>query len=220
MSRSLKWLYVVVACLALAYLASPYVALGRFYLALDGADQTALEKQVDWPSLRQEFRDDLNRFARNAADNALAGAAGDKGVKLSLSWKSLPLAEAVAAVLATPRGLIALYDQSQAIACMLAGFAAGGESASPEQCLKRNHLPDTRKRHFKVAGPNVKRWAEKFHYAFFTDPFTFRLDVVHHDLRVVLLLARRGLGWQVVRLTVPFAQIDRRRDKPAPSGGK
>lgn len=221
MSRLLNWLYGLVAILALAYLASPYVSLGRFYIALDGADQMALRNKVDWDALRQGFRDDLNRFAGNAADNLLGGtAAANKGVKLTLTWKSLPLVDEVAVVLATPRGLIALYDQSKAIGCMLGAFA-GVVSTSPKQCLERDRLPDTRIRHFKLAGPNIKRWGEKFHYAFFTDPFTFRLDVMHGDVRVILVLARHGLGWRVARLTVPFDHLARRRqDGPAPAGGK
>lgn len=222
MGRLLKWLYGLVACLTLAYLASPYVSLGRFYYALKGADQAALQDQVDWRSLRQGFRDDVNRFAGNAAENLLGGtAAADKGVKLSLTWKSLPLADEVAAVLATPRGLIALYDHSKAIGCMLAGFAAGGDRRSPEQCLERERPADPKDRQFKVQGPNIPRWYQKLHYAFFTDPLTFRLDVMHGDVRVVLVLARQGLGWRVVRLTVPFDHIARRRhDSPAPAGGK
>ncbi len=220
MSRALKWLYGLVACLALAYLASPYVSVGRFYVALDDADQTALRDRVDWNPLRQGFRDDLNRFATNAAANLVGESAADKGVTLSLTWKSLPLADEVAAVLATPRGLIALYDQSKALGCMLGGFAGGG-SASPKQCLERDRLLDTRIRHFKLAGPNFRRWGEKFHYAFFTDPFTFRLDVVHGDMRVVLVLVRHGLGWRVARLMVPFDHIARRRqDGQAPTDGK
>lgn len=222
MSRLLNWLYGLVACLALAYLASPYVSLGRFYFALKGADQAALQDQVDWGSLRQGFRDDLNRFADTTAENLLAGtAAADKGIKLSLTWKSLPLADEVAAMLATPKGLIALYDHSKAIGCMLAGFAAGGERRSPEQCLECEHPPDVRTRQFKVQGPNISRWYQKLHYAFFTDPLTFRLDVMHGDVRVVLVLARQGLGWRVVRLTVPFNHLARRRqDGPAPASGK
>jgi|GEM_PF-4270104 len=219
MSRALKWLYGLVACLALAYLASPYVSVGRFYIALDGANQTVLRDRVDWDSLRRGFRDDLNRFATNAAENLVGGTAADKGVMLSLTWKSLPLADEVAAVLATPRGLIALYDQSKAIGCMLGGLARGG--TSPQQCLERDRLPEARVRHFKLAGPNFRRWGEKFHYAFFTDPFTFRLDLMHGDMRVVLVLVRHGLGWRVARLMVPFDHILRRRqDGPAPAGGK
>jgi len=221
MSRYLKWLYGLATCLALAYLASPYVALGRFYFALKGADQAALREQVDWGSLRQGFRDDLNRFAGAAAESLLAErTAADKGMKLALTWKSLPLADEVAAVLATPRGLIALYDHSTAIGCMLAGFAAGGERRPPEQCLEQERPPDSKTRPFIVRGPNIPRWYQKLHYTFFTDPFTFRLDVVHGDVRVVLVLARQGLGWRVVRMMVPFDAVARRPpDAPAPTGG-
>jgi hypothetical protein len=222
MSRFLKWLYIFVTGLALVYLAGPYVTLGQFYFALKGADQVALQDHVNWRSLRQGFRDDLNRFAGHAAENLLAGtAAADTGVKLTVTWTSLPLADEIAAALATPRGLIALSDQSKAIGCMLAGFAAKSEHRSPEQCLERERPPDGKTRAFKVQGPNIPRWYQKVHYAFFTDPFTFRLDVMHGDVRVVLALARHGLGWRVVRLTVPFDHIARRHQvEPAPSSEK
>jgi hypothetical protein len=221
MSRLLKWVYGIVVGTSLAYLAWPYVSVGRFYLALDGADQAALQDRVDWDSLRQGFRNDLNRFARGAAESALSDAVGAKGVKLTLTWSSLPLADEIARMLATPRGVIALYDESKAIGCMLAGLTAGGEGASPQQCLDREPPSGTRTPHFNLAGPNIPRWLRKFDYAFFTDPFTFRLDVIHGDMRVVLVLERRGLDWRVVQLTVPFDHIARRRtDGSAPSGGK
>jgi hypothetical protein len=222
MSRILKWLYGLVICLVLVYLTSPYVSLSLFYFALKGADQAAVQDRVDWSSLRQGFRDDLNRFAGNSAKNLLDEmTAADKGVKLSLTWKSLPLADEVAAVLATPRGLIALHNNSKAIGCMLAGFAVGGPRQSAEQCLQREDPPDPKNRKSMVQGPNIPRWYQKLHYAFFTDPITFLLDVNHGDVRVMLVLVRHGLGWRVARITVPFDHIVRRHlDGPAAAGGK
>ena len=220
MNRKQKWAYAIVGLLALAYLASPYVSFVGLYFALKGADQAALRDRVDWQSLRQGFKDDLNRVARTEAGAKLGAAAGNKGATVTLSWAALPLADEIATVLATPKGLIAMFDQPATIGCVLKGFAAGGEHRSGEDCLK-SPPPQGETRHFNVQGPNLKRWYEKLHYAFFTDPFTFRLEVTHERLRVVLVLERRGLGWRLTGLTIPFEQIARqRKDEPASSGGK
>lgn len=220
MNRKQKWAYAIVCLLALAYLASPYVSLAGLYLAIKGADQVALLDRVDWQSLRRGFKDDFNRVARTEAGAMLGAATGDKGATVTLSWRAMPLADEIAAVLATPKGLIAMFDQPATIRCVLKGLAAGGDRRSGEDCLK-SVPPQGETRHFTVRGPNLRRWFEKRHYAFFTNPFTFRFEVAHEGMRVVLVLERRGMGWQLARLTIPFEQVLRQRtDQPAPSGGK
>ena len=210
-TRRQKWAYGIVAIMAAAYLAWPYVALAGFVFALRDADQAALKEQVDWPALKAGFRDDLNRFARAGAENLPAGSAGvDKGVKLSLSWSSLPLADEIAGVLATPKGLIALHDNSKAIGCLLAGLTAPGQRTAPGKCLEGERGAES-PQPVALPGPNIKRWYEKFNYLFFTDPFTFRLDVMHNDVRVVLVMTRQGVGWRVVRISVPFERMAQRK---------
>lgn len=60
---------------------------------------------------------------------------------------------------------------------------------------------------YKLQGLNLRRWFQKLNYAFLTDPFTFRLDVLHENMQVVLLLERQGVGWVVTRLSIPFKNI-------------
>jgi hypothetical protein len=170
--------------------------------------------------LRQGFKDDFNRVARAEAGVVSGTVAGDKGATVTLSWAALPLAEEIAAILATPQGLIALFDQPVTIRCVLNGLAGNGERRVTEDCLK-SVPPQGQMRQFNIQGPNLKRWYEKLHYAFFTDPFTFRLELTHEGLRVALMLERRGLGWQLARLAMPIEQLTRQRqDGTAPAGGK
>ena len=209
MNRLTAWLYVVATVLIIGYLASPYGSLFGFYFALKGADQAAISERVNWESLRQGIRDDINQFASARAGDLLSGIAGmgDKNVKVSLSWSSLPLGDEVANILATPKGLIALFDNSEEFRCILRGLSVGDKSPSPVKCLEDAPVAEDKTRSYQLQGPNLRRWFQKLNYAFLTDPFTFRLDVLHEKMRIVLILERQGMGWVVTRLFIPFKNI-------------
>lgn len=209
MKRLTTWLYVVATVLLIGYLASPYVFLFAFYLSLKGADEAAVSERVNWESLRQGIHDDINQFANAKSADFLSGIAGkgDKNVNISLSWSLLPLADEVANILATPKGLIAIFDNSEEFQCALRSLSGGNKSLSPGKCLKDATVAEDKTRPYKLQGPNLRRWFQKLNYAFFTDPFSFRLDVLHENMQVVLLLERQGVGWAVTRLFIPFKDV-------------
>ena len=209
MKRLTTWLYVVAMALLIGYLASPYVSLIGFYFALKGADEAAIRERVNWESLHQGISDDINQFASARAGELLSGIAGmgDKNVKVSLTWSSSTLGDEVANILATPKGLIALFDNSEEFRCILRGLTVGDKSLSPGKCMEDAPVSEDKTRPYKLQGPNIRRWFQKLNYAFLTDPFAFRLDVLHENMRVVLLLERQGMGWVVTRLFIPFKDI-------------
>ena len=209
MNRFRKWAYIIAGGLALAYLASPYVSLSGFYFALKGANQAALLEMVVWESLRKSMREDINQIVKSRMDKLLGDISGarGKGIQLSLGWSGLPLVDEVTNILASPRGLIALFDNTKTIRCVLRGLGPGDEKPEPGKCFESEALPEGKTRKFQVEGPNFRRWFEKLNYAFFTDPFVFRLDVLHGGMRVVLILERQGAGWKVTRITIPFKEL-------------
>ena len=207
MSRLQRWTTILAGGLTLAYLAWPYASLTRIYFYLKGGDEAPLRQQVDWASLRQGFREDLNRYALAGASDLLGGGAKDRGVRLSLSWSSLSITDQIADVLATPRGLIAIFDNSKEFRCVLRGLDPGQKGRSLKKCMEKIPPASKGARSYPVQGPNIIRWYEKLNYAFFTDPFTFQLDVMHGSLRVILVLERQGTGWKITRITLPFKEI-------------
>ena len=209
MKRLTTWLYLVATVLLIGYLASPYVFLFAFYLSLKGADEAAISERVNWESLRQGIHDDINQFASAKSADLLSGIAGkgDKNVNISLSWSLLPLADEVANILATPKGLIAIFDNSKEFQCIIRRLRADDKSRSPGKCLEDTPVVEDKTGPYKLQGPNLRRWFQKLNYAFLTDPFTFRLDVLHENMQVVLLLERQGVGWVVTRLSIPFKDI-------------
>ncbi|MCH7832548.1 MAG: DUF2939 domain-containing protein [Proteobacteria bacterium] len=207
MSRLQKWTTILAGCLTLAYLAWPYASLTRIYFYLKGGDEAQLRQQVDWASLRQGFREDLNRFALAGVSDLLGGRAKDRGVRLSLSWSSLSITDQIADVLATPRGLIAIFDNSKEFRCVLRALDPGQKGMPLRKCMAKAAPASKGARSYPVQGPNIMRWIEKLNYAFFTDPFTFQLDVMHGTMRVILVLERQGMGWKVTRITMPFKKI-------------
>jgi hypothetical protein len=66
---------VIAATVALAivgWLAWPYLAASTIARAINEGDTVKLERQFDWPSVRQGFKDDLNTVFARSAKNELA----------------------------------------------------------------------------------------------------------------------------------------------------
>ena len=199
---SLATILTVLACtMALAYLIWPYVTLSSLYLALKGADQAALSERVDWRSLKANLASDINRLAVVAVNRRLDdGQKAGQGPAPRITWKASALADRIAATVATPAGLIALYDDPAYVRCLLAAFRAGDRDAADGCRLAEASGAPTAKRESGLQGPNLSRLAEKTGYAFFTGLLTFRLEVVHDGVPYSLRLRRRGWGWKLTRI--------------------
>ncbi len=55
-----KWVCGALGCLALAYVAAPYVCLWRLYHAVQQGDADTLAQVVDWDSVRQGLKEDIS----------------------------------------------------------------------------------------------------------------------------------------------------------------
>jgi hypothetical protein len=99
----MKKIVVLIVALVAAYVAYPCLALYRLGEALRGRDLDAVESKVDWPSVRQGVKDDVNAalLARVKPDeaNPLAGL----GVAIVGG-----LASQVVDATVTPAGLVAV----------------------------------------------------------------------------------------------------------------
>ena len=99
----------VLLIIVLAYAAYPYIALYRLGDAIRGGDPGAVEGKVDWPSLRQGLKDDLDAVV--AADVAAGG--GNPGASLGTMIASKLIGSVVDSTV-TPSGLSVIMQTGRA----------------------------------------------------------------------------------------------------------
>ncbi len=203
MARIFSALLVI---LVLGYLAWPYASLYGLFADLKAADVDAVRERVQWPTVRAGMKDDIDSFAE-AAVNKAAGEKRMGGAKFTLSWKALPVADQIAGVFATPRGLIALFQNPGALRCALDAIKAANAGVVAG-CLKRQQEAALKKpEKTGLEGPNLPRLLEKFDYAFFTGLFSFRFKVLHEGIPVTLDFIRRAECWILVRISLSFETL-------------
>ena len=199
-------IYALLAVLVLGYLAWPYVSLYGLFADLKAADVDAVRGRVHWPAVRAGLKDDMDRFAQAAANKAI-GKGGKGRAKISLSWNALPVTDQIAGVFATPRGLIALFQNPGALRCVLQAIKTT-EAEKAVACLKKQQeAPLKMPVKTGLEGPNLPRLFEKFDYAFFTGLFSFRFVVLHEGIPVTLDFIRQADGWILVRISLSFETV-------------
>lgn len=205
-SRLNRILIGLIVFFALLYLVWPYGTLTRLWLALKAEDRAAVERMVDWSSVREGFELDIIRFLRRQASRRISIADGRLGVSLSFENSNIgrPLAER----LATPDALILLFNRPQILECIGRNVGLGDAGAIAAKCVPR---PSTdaagRPAAAKFDLPNVPGFFEKTGYAFFTDLFEFRLNLKHDGVPMDIRLRRQGIGWKVTRIAASFAEV-------------
>ena len=206
--------FLVVLCLG--YILWPYGTVVALRSALKSADEVAVAGWVDWPALQSGFRNDLKKRMISSANESLREkASGMKtglktGLKIRMSFGSASIVDRLVDILATPRGLILLFNSPKALACALKshrGLEPTKQTVACRALLAVKPLPKPSQQDFSFRGPNLRRLWQKINYIFFTDPFTFKFDVLHEKVRVILIFERIGWGWKLTRLLLPHDAI-------------
>ena len=87
------------------YLIWPYIAVLILYIALQTGDIAGVEERVDWSSLKKELRVDLDNLIEIKLKESL-------NKKMQLNFDSLTLSKQTSEKIATPEGLIYLFNKS------------------------------------------------------------------------------------------------------------
>ncbi|NQV56744.1 MAG: DUF2939 domain-containing protein [Rhodospirillales bacterium] len=202
-----KWLYMCAAIAVLGYLAWPYGTLFRLYIALNTGDRDAVETAFVWPSVRNHMRADLNSFAKTLVTKTATKKINEANwiKNLSLTWKSAPAVDRISDILMTPDGIIALFENPNALACFTKALSPGTDGMAINKCYAAHIKAKAEvNKAFELSGPKFSRIAEKTNWAFFTGPLSFKLDVAHEGARIALNLERIGAGWKVTRISLPL----------------
>lgn len=188
----MKKLIAGVFAIAMLWTIWPYYALFDLSSAINKADLTGLERRVEWGSVRQGLREDLNAFlARNVAQQmAVSGLPGASfGSGLTAAIGPIVVKKTVDAF-ATPQTIAALISQGKVSAASVETVGSGAPVPSNAEALQLGRLK----------------------YAFFSqDPFTFKVEVAASDQAgdaPLTLLFKWNGDWRLTRISTSWKTLE------------
>ena len=179
------------------YLLWPYIAVFTLYVALQTGDIAGVEERVDWSSFKKELRIDLNNLIEIKLKQSL-------NKKMQLNFDSMTLSEQISDKIATPEGLIYLFNKPNEFIEQIRQIFT---NALPLEKINPINPPVAQKKSFELEGPNFPNLFERIQYAFFTEPDSFRLSFNEADLSFTMDWQLQGLFWKLVRLKIPIKKI-------------
>jgi hypothetical protein len=193
--------YILATIVILGYLTWPFGTLLSFYLALKASDAMVIKRMVDWSSVRNNIADDLKPTAERLLNKKL-GISDKPEIKIDVSSMSIALANAIAAEIATPKALIFLFNRPTKLHCFKAFRGKRYSSTKPDCEIVKRMAQSNDDKNFSFRGPNIPRIIEKTNYLFLTNPFTFKFDVMHDGVPVLLKLERQAFAWKLTGVSV------------------
>ena len=118
------------------YLLWPYIAVFTLYVALQTGDIAGVEERVDWSSFKKELRIDLNNLIEIKLKQSL-------NKKMQLNFDSMTLSEQISDKIATPEGLIYLFNKPNEFIEQIRQIVKNAlplEAAKKKSTAKKNHL--------------------------------------------------------------------------------
>jgi len=181
------------------YLLWPYIAVFTLYVALQTGDIAGVEERVDWSSFKKELRIDLNNLIEIKLKQSL-------NKKMQLNFDSMTLSEQISDKIATPEGLIYLFNKPNEFIEQIRQIV---KNALPLEAAKKKSFnpPAAKKKSLELEGPNFPHLFEHIKYAFFTEPDSFRLSFNEAKLSFTMDWRLQGFFWKLVRLKIPIKKI-------------
>ena len=187
------------------YLLWPYIAVFTLYVALQTGDIAGVEERVDWSSFKKELRIDLNNLIEIKLKQSL-------NKKKQLNFDSMTLSEQISDKIATPEGLIYLFNKPNEFIEQIRQIVKNSlplEAAKKKSTAKKKSFtpPAAKKKSLELEGPNFPHLFEHIKYAFFTEPDSFRLSFNEAKLSFTMDWRLQGFFWKLVRLKIPIKKI-------------
>jgi len=177
------------------YLLWPYIAVFTLYVALQTGDIAGVQERIDWSSFKKELRVDLDNLVEVKFKESL------NKKKMQLDFDSLTLSKQISEKIATPEGLIYLFNKPNEFIEQIRQIFT---NALP---LEKINPPAAEKKSFELEGPNFPNLFKRINYAFFIGPGSFRLSFNAGDLSFTMDWQLQGLFWKLIRLKIPIKII-------------
>jgi hypothetical protein len=182
---NLKAPLIVLGILLAGYIAYPYLAVHALVDAVESGDPARIEPKVDWPAVRQGFKDDLS--------GALAGNSDKRNSGIALLGMALgaKLMGGAVDALVTPEGLAGIIREGRRDHA--AAAAIGGTGGLPAPA---------------AASPDGERRRTRVVWAFFDGPASFTAQVRggaerEDDPPARLRFELEGGRWILTRVFLP-----------------
>ena len=154
-----------------------------------------MKERIDWLSFKKELRVDLDNLVEVKFKKSL-----NKN-KMQLDFDSLTLSKQIREKIATPEGLIYLFNEPNEFIEQIRQIF---KNTLP---LKKINPPAAKKKSFQLEGPNFPNLFERINYAFFIGPGSFRLSFNKGDLSFTMEWQLQDLFWKLIRLKIPIKNI-------------
>lgn len=188
MSKTLKISISAIVLTALAYLIlSPYFVIYQIRQAVERDDVNAVASYVDFPSVRQSFKDQFNNeLLQEFPSRENEGSFVALGAMLASS-----MVDKMVDLMVTPQGISLLLQGKK----FKEGLSFQGESAKQSQ---NNALTTHQNGAEKVTyHSRYQSWNQ----------FSVEIDDPKTQSSVNLILNREGLSWRVTEIMLPITQF-------------
>jgi len=191
----LRNIRISIFSLLCVYLLWPYIAVFSLYVSLQTGHVEGVEDRVDWSLFKKNLRLDLD----NLVEVKLKESLNKKNTQMN--FDSLTLSKQVSDKIATPEGLIYLFNKPDDFVEQIRQIL--NNTISPEKI----NPPIPKKKAFEPEGPNFPDLFKRIKYAFFTEPDSFKLSFNEGDLSFTMDWRLQGLFWKLIRLKILTKQI-------------
>jgi len=176
---------------AVVFFLWPYIALFNLYVQLKTSDMAGVKKCVDWSSFERKMQANIDNLLRAKLKESL------NKEEISYSFDSMIASKQIGSKIATPEGLIYLFNQPNKF---IQQFRQIFTNTLPAENI---NIPASKKKTLKPEGPNFQDLFERIKYVFFTEPEEFRLIFNEAGLSFTMDWQLQGLFWKLVRLKIP-----------------
>ena len=177
------------------YLLWPYIAVFSLYVSLQAGHLEGVEERVDWSLFKKNFRVDLD----NLVEVNLKKSLNKKNIQMN--FDSLTLSKSISDKIATPEGLIYLFNKPDNFIKQIRQIL--NNTISPEKI----NPPIPKKKAFEPVGPNFPDLFKRIKYAFFTKPDSFRLSFNEGVFAFTMDWQLQGFFWKLIRLKILTKKI-------------
>ncbi|WP_436862876.1 DUF2939 domain-containing protein [Acinetobacter haemolyticus] len=188
MSQKLKMTSIVLVLLVFGYLfASPYLTIYQIRQAIEQEDSAALASHIDFPSVRQSLKDQVNAQMLQDMPQAPSSERGLAALGAILASSML---DKVVDVMVSPQGITMLMQGKQL------------KDSLPMQTqsdFQTTHLSES------ASLSGAEKVSYKGRYQSFNQ-FAVQIQHPHNRLPTKIILQRTGLSWKVTQIQLPIEQ--------------